>query len=290
MSYKEMEIRINPGNDASKSKYKDFFGVPFYDDGKLINGEKIYEDGTIVRYVNGLIDGNIYDSRGRVIYTMPAVEHKKGIEYWSKGWPQGSPAIILKRRSYEEYWKNQELKKISLEKKQQLVYYQGPPKDMRIGVTESSYGRGFGSAGSYSYEIDIEKHGIDYYLSLDAKMPFKDRLIHIIRIKNMTFPELYHSINMNAKTFHKVKNSKPSESISYDNAVMIAFGLQLTFDEMVKFLNFSGNGFRNFGKRDEIVREFFEKGNYKLFELNTKLGAANQKMFGMVKEERYFSL
>ena len=282
MGFINTEIQLNPGNDATKSKCKDSFGVAFYDeDGKLINGEKRYYDGTIVRYVNGLIDGNIYDSKGKIIYTMPAVKHKKGIEYWEKGWPQGSPAIIFNRSRYEEYWENQQLKKIEVKKKEELIYFSGTTENI---VSDVSYG--YSCSKITEKEEYVEEHGIDYYLLLDVQMPFKDRLIHITRIKNIKFPDLYNSIDMDPKAFDKVKNSKPFASIPYDKAVMIALELQLSFDEMVKFINFSGNGFRNYGKRDEIVREFFEKGNYKIFELNMKLGKENEKVFGHDDEEK----
>ena len=73
----------NPGNSETKSKYKNWFGVNFLDkDNKFCNGEKTLSDGTIVRYVNGYIDGNIYDHFGNVIYTHPAIEYSEGREYW----------------------------------------------------------------------------------------------------------------------------------------------------------------------------------------------------------------
>ena len=48
MEFIETE-RIEPGNDATKSKYRDFFGLLSYDkDFKLMEGERVQKDGTII--------------------------------------------------------------------------------------------------------------------------------------------------------------------------------------------------------------------------------------------------
>ena len=285
MEFIETE-KFKPGNDASMSKFKDFFGLLSYDkDFKLMEGERVQKDGTIIRFVKGLIDGNVYDNYGNVIYTLPAIQHEDGIEYWTKGWPQGFPAIELQQGYYEEYWANRTLLKIKEKNRLLTITIDDGPE---IIVDDEVY-KDLDDTDE-SFENIFDECKVSYYLSSEIKMSFQDRLKKIMQIKKLKDTDVYKSINMNEKTFNKVKNAKPETSVSYENAVMIAFGLKLTFDQMVKFVNFSGKGFRNYGKRDDIVREFFENGNYKLFELNTKLGAANQKMFGMVKEERYFSL
>lgn len=45
---------------------------------------------------------------------------------------------------------------------------------------------------------------------------------------------------------------------------------ELSFDEMIKFLNFAGQGFKR-GKREKIIKKFFDKKKYSIFELNTEL-------------------
>lgn len=99
----------NPSNSETKSKYKNWFGVITFDENNnFCNGERTHSDGTIVRYVNGYIDGNIYDHFGNVIYTHPAIEYPGGQEYWTKGYPHGLPAIqffdVIDGAYYEEYW------------------------------------------------------------------------------------------------------------------------------------------------------------------------------------------
>ena len=93
MSFMEQEKHL-PDISETKSLYKDYFRIPIIDsDGSLLNGEKQLANGTIIRCVDGFIDGNIYDSRGEVLYTYPAIEHELGKEYWTKGLPHGFPAI-----------------------------------------------------------------------------------------------------------------------------------------------------------------------------------------------------
>ena len=278
MEFIETE-RIEPGNDATKSKYRDFFGLLSYDkDFKLMEGERVQKDGTIIRFVKGLIDGNVYDNYGNVIYTLPAIQHKDGIEYWTKGWPQGFPAIELQQGYYEEYWANRTLLKIK-EKNRLLTITIGDGPEI---IVDDEVYKDLDDTDE-SFENIFDGCKVSYYLSSEVKMSFQDRLKKIMQIKKLKDTDVYKSINMNEKTFNKVKNAKSDTSISYDNAVMIAFGLKLSFDQMVKFVNSSGKGFRNCGKRDEIVREFFENENYDIDELNDRLEKEGEKVFLMVK-------
>ena len=105
---------LDPDISESRSRFKKFFGIPVIgNDGNLLDGEKTFPDGTLVRFQNGLIDGNIYDSRGEVLYTYPAVEYadSPGKEYWTKGLPQGYPAICQDAGLYEEYWSDGKIDK-----------------------------------------------------------------------------------------------------------------------------------------------------------------------------------
>lgn len=90
-------IRTND-NNASCSRAKNFIGVPVIDaDGKLLNGEFKYkfndeEEETVCRFVDGFLDGNVYDKDGNVVETLPALEYSfGGKEYWTKGSCNGRP-------------------------------------------------------------------------------------------------------------------------------------------------------------------------------------------------------
>lgn len=91
--------------EESHSRCLKYIGVPIVDNNnKLLNGEKTLGDGTIVRFVNGLIDGNIYDDKGNIVDQHPAVEYPLGQEFWEKGVPKGYPAISQNMGYYEEDW------------------------------------------------------------------------------------------------------------------------------------------------------------------------------------------
>lgn len=99
-------------NNQSCSRAKQFIGVPVIGrDGKLLNGEEKFkfenEEETVCRFVNGFLDGNIYDKDGNISERLPALEYSfGGTEYWTKGVPDGFPAVIQNFGYYEEDWNN----------------------------------------------------------------------------------------------------------------------------------------------------------------------------------------
>lgn len=78
----------------------------------LVEGMKIYEDGvTILRFHNGLLDGDIFDTSGNYITTKPAVESVGHIEYWRKGClhrDDNLPAVSTNGFTQNEFWVNGE--------------------------------------------------------------------------------------------------------------------------------------------------------------------------------------
>jgi|GEM_PF-2507619 len=99
------EIRTTD-NTMSASRCIDYIGVPITDgNGNLLQGEKILDDGTICRFRDGFLDGNVYGDDGEIIERRAAVEYQLGgAEYWEKGVPQGFPAITQNFSHYEEDW------------------------------------------------------------------------------------------------------------------------------------------------------------------------------------------
>lgn len=98
-------------NEESNSRCKNYIGILIIDkDNKLCSGEKVLPDGTIVRFVNGFIDGNIYDNNGEIVLSRPAVIYScGGQEFWTKGFPCGFPAISQSYGQYEEDWEDNHL-------------------------------------------------------------------------------------------------------------------------------------------------------------------------------------
>lgn len=338
MSFITTEKHFPPISE-SQSLYKKFFKIPILDkNGELLNGEQHKSDGTIIRFVNGYIDGNIYDSHGEVLFTYPAIEHEQGKEYWTKGLPQGFPAISFIFGLYEEYWADGKI--VSIKETGKLLKISTDNDDdddfdEDNDDVEDNINNPFTSAfDNFDFDddddfeeeekdskkttffkplnykdqikkilkykkkhtIDIEDFSetnysrydkkIDKILSYEKSISFQDRLLKIMRIKKLKDTDVYHAVNMSEKAFNKIKNAKPNDSISLNNAIMIAFSLQLTFEQMVKFTNFAGKGFRNYGTRDEIIKKFFDNRNYKLFDLNTELVKFNERPFFEQKDDK----
>ena len=297
---------LDPDISESRSRFKKFFGIPVIgNDGNLLDGEKTFPDGTLVRFQNGLIDGNIYDSRGEVLYTYPAVEYadSPGKEYWTKGLPQGYPAICQDAGLYEEYWSDGKIDKTVETIHNFEICFDDDEEEY---TEDDNQHPSFFHAFDYLDEDDEEDNTqnndssqecwennnfstIDDVLSFEQNLTFQERLFHIMKLKGIEKDtDVYKPIYMSEKAFNRIKNGTPTDSISLDNAIMISFSLKLTFEQMVKFTNYAGKGFRNFGERDKIIKEFFDNKNFKIFELNRKLSSNGLKPFFESKDDKFF--
>ena len=310
--------KLNITNDKSISRFQDFFGRTVRNkDGSLLNGEiklNIYPYPSI-RFYNGMIDGNLYDDDGNIIERYPAISFWRHIapvlEYWTRGYPDGNPAIIDDFNEYKEYWIDSKLVKI-VEKLEYYTdeIYNGYGVPIELWENDIEDENDIESKlwleldreeeyGQITYEkIFIEKHkqpiianddffykkdldsytekDIDDILSFDNNLSFQNRLLEIMNKKHLRDPQVYREIGMDERNFNKIKNAKPDASISYDNAVMIAFGLKLTFEQMVKFVNLAGKGFRNHSERDKLVRRYFETKKYSVYDLNLEIYDMNK--------------
>lgn len=85
------------------------------EDGKPINGEVLYADDydkgikTILRFIDGFLDGDIFDAKGNLIFQKPAVESKGHIEYWRKNKlhrDNSEPAVYADGLRTKEWWKD----------------------------------------------------------------------------------------------------------------------------------------------------------------------------------------
>ena len=313
--YEENYIEIlNPGNNESLSHFKDFFGRVVKDsDGNLLDGE--YQMGeypyAIFRFHEGMIDGNIYDKYGDIIHRFPALIYQSDWtsckEYWTKGFPDGNPAINFDFGEYEEYWKDKQLiyirkvddyfdisqeqfthKYIFEEKSESIIKSIVSVDDMDdydgYDYFEDEYNYDDYNFDDYNKEwsdphseINIDKE-VDNILSFDNNLSFQERLLKIMIIKNLRDSQVYKNISMSEQMFNKAKNGKPNSSISYNKALKIAFGLKLTFEQMIKFVNFARKGFGHNPQQDKFVREALENKEYSIDKLNDKIDEANEKI------------
>ena len=101
-------------NQASSSRAIQYLGVRIYSyEGEPLKGEHVLKDKTIARFVDGFLDGNVYNEKGEVIERRAALEYELGgLEYWTKGFPEGSPAISQAWGVIEEDWHNGKILRI----------------------------------------------------------------------------------------------------------------------------------------------------------------------------------
>lgn len=83
--------------------------------GNPLNGTVFYADDydngkkTILRFINGYLDGDAFDPDGKFLMQNPAVEGQGHIEYWRQNKlhkDNGEPAISTKGFSVKEWWEN----------------------------------------------------------------------------------------------------------------------------------------------------------------------------------------
>lgn len=103
---------LTTDNSASSSRAKEYIDVPIYDtNGEPLQGEVTLSDGTLTRFRDGLLDGNVYSNDGKISARCPALEYDNGgTEYWTRGAPDGwqvaEPAIVQNWGTQMELWKD----------------------------------------------------------------------------------------------------------------------------------------------------------------------------------------
>lgn len=271
-NYLTIENRIIH-NSESNSKFKDRFGIQYREKfWKKLNGERRELDGTIVRYVDGYIDGNIYDKEGNIVQRYPAIEYKDGKEYWTRGYPDGFPAILQNYDLDQEYWICGNIIGI-FDYREKAIFQEGYTKedyyhfvipDFPDILREPSWDEKNALSKLLETITTVEQA-----LSYDIDITFSQLLDLLKYLKKRKFDsEVYNKVYLDKRIYSDIKKGK--KSVSFDNGILLAMSFELSFDEMIKFLNFAGQGFKR-GEREKIIKKFFDKKNYSVFELNTEL-------------------
>lgn len=76
-------------------------------EGRPLHGEVITGEGVILRFNNGLLDGDI--QMGKKLISLPAVEMAGHLEWWRAGRlhrDSGLPAVISDNFTVKEWWIN----------------------------------------------------------------------------------------------------------------------------------------------------------------------------------------
>lgn len=84
-------------------------------DGIPLNGARVYAEDykngkyTILRFIDGFLDGDLFDTKGNLIMQRPAVDTDGHIEYWREGKlhrDDGLEAVYTDGFTTKEYWEN----------------------------------------------------------------------------------------------------------------------------------------------------------------------------------------
>ncbi|MDD7350925.1 MAG: hypothetical protein PUG90_01900 [Clostridia bacterium] len=95
---------------------------------------------------------------------------------------------------------------------------------------------------------------------------------------NLVPAEVYKKALIDRRLFSKVMASD-DYAPSFDTLIALGIALQLTYDEECELLNSAGLSFAP-TKRDKVIRYFFEKRYYNIFEINDCLYQLGYKILG----------
>ena len=95
----------------------------------------------------------------------------------------------------------------------------------------------------------------DYFQIKMKPKSFLDLLRYYMNIKNMEAPQIYGSINLSRQSFSDIYGGKKMPK--KDTVIRIAVQLNLSFDELIEFLEKAGYSLSDDKSEDRFVKEFF---------------------------------
>ena len=95
----------------------------------------------------------------------------------------------------------------------------------------------------------------DYFQIKMKPKSFLDLLRYYMNIKNMEAPQIYGSINLSRQSFSDIYGGKKMPK--KDTMIRIAVQLNLSFDELMEFLEKAGYSLSDDKPKDRFVKEFF---------------------------------
>ena len=116
--------------------------------------------------------------------------------------------------------------------------------------------------------------GLDAYLAR-AGVPFSRRLLELIRKSGMDEVEVYKLAHVDRKLFSKIR-SDPDYRPKKPTVIAFALALRLSVAETQDLLFSAGFALSVSAPFDLIIRFFFERGIYDLFQINDALDAFGQ--------------
>lgn len=116
-------------------------------------------------------------------------------------------------------------------------------------------------------------------MKYEEDVPFHIYLQKIAKEKNMQYPDIYGSVNMDRKLWNNIINGKKKGIIRKETAVSIALGLKLNLKETKELVERSGNSF-GYSIFDKIITAAIMQGEYRWYEINEVLMLYDQPTLG----------
>lgn len=127
-------------------------------------------------------------------------------------------------------------------------------------------------------EVMVGNRKIDDLMS-QMDETFSERLLRMIRERDITESEVYKKAYVDRRHFSKIKNDR---DYMPNKKTVLAFSiaLELSLDETKDLLRSAGFALSRSSKFDIIIVYFLESKNYDMFEINDVLYAYEQPVFG----------
>ena len=119
----------------------------------------------------------------------------------------------------------------------------------------------------------------DFMFFPETDESFVEKMLNLIREKNMIETEVYKAAQIDRRLFSKIisnKDYKPSK----DTCISLCFGLKLNLDEAEDLLFRAGYTLSHSIKRDLIIEYFFYSKQFDILQINEVLFQFHEKPLG----------